>query len=223
MFNTNDFSFSLFRIIVPPNWYSRDLHCLLPILLCIVVLTNTSNSASLFFLLLSDVFYSNQMPPSPLSFSFPPSHSLAIGVDQSNYRVEKLIQCPGAGGAATSHQPRRQSVPDCFHSGPLVSFIMAIEANPASEALADPPVTIVSSLSFGQCLQRMNCAIPPFPSSSFSYSWFMVEVRFWREREREIELISPIRLILIVLTPCKCFEQKCKISSTTTCSVSHYY
>lgn len=74
----------------------------------------------------------------------PSSHSLAIGVDQSNYRVAKLIQCPGAGRAATSHQRRRQSVPDCFHSGPLVSFIMAIGANPTSEAPVGPPVTIVS-------------------------------------------------------------------------------
>jgi len=112
--------------------------------------------------------------------------SPATGVDQSNYRVAKLIRRPGTGRAATSHQPLRQSAPNCFHLGPLVSFIMAIGANPTSKPPAGPPVTIVSAL---------GCTLPSV-GGLLQYQ-LMMEVSFlrWREKEREGDLINHIKLI----------------------------
>lgn len=128
--------------------------------------------------------------------------SPATGVDQSNYRVAKLIRRPGAGRAATSHQPLRQSAPNCFHLGPLVSFIMAIGANPTSKPPAGPPVTIVSAL---------GCTLPSVGGLLQYQLLTEVSVLRWWEKEREGDLINHIKLIWTDSKP-----------PTFSCSVSHF-
>lgn len=158
-----------------------------------------------------------------LSHSLPPSHSPAIGVDQSNYRVAKLIQCPGAGGSATSHQHCRQSLPDCFHSGRRVSFIMAIGVNPTSKALVGPPVTIVPFLWSGQCLLVLHShPLLPLPTPPLClWSRWDLEKKRGRlregEKERETEREREIQKKRESLGNPQMFFFKCKCNSTTKC------